>query len=493
MQFDLDPKFCSLLGRLQTFFAQKGCRGYLVGGFPRDLILGRPARDIDIAVKGNITAISHELAHELNAKPIPLDSDNDVVRLVFLGPKDNGWQIDLSAICDDLTADLKRRDFTINALALDLATASWDVPGAMDIALIDPLDGLADIKARVLRATGNEVFKQDAIRLLRAIRLASELGFTIDNVTEARISHDADLIRQEAGERVREELLRLLKLTGTNEVLFRMHKLNLVTAIFPELAPSVGLTQRNEHQWDVFEHSIHSVTALDFLLRHDDWPYTEATVLDDIPWNEFLTDHFRTPLSPISTRRELVKLAALLHDVAKPQTRTIAPNGRLRFYGHPQEGGVIVEKILERLRFSTKEKKLVSAVVRHHLRPVQICENGALPTKRATYRLVRDLGEATIDTLFFSLADHLATRGAKLDLTNWRYHANIVACVLSESARVADVTLKELLDGHDLQRELGLKPGVRMGEILGELREAQAAGEISSRDEAVRYAERLLS
>jgi poly(A) polymerase len=271
-----------------------------------------------------------------------------------------------------------------------------------------------------------------------------------------------------------------------------LRDLGLLTAIIPELAPSFGLEQHGEHQWDVFQHSARSVGALDFLLRRSSWPYADASVLDDVPWNDDLAAHFQAPVSPLGTHRELCKLAAILHDVAKPQTRTVSKSGRLRFYGHPQEGAVVTEQIMDRLRFSTREKKLVAGVVRYHLRPVQMNPDEEMPTRRAVYRFARDLGEGCIDTLFFSLADHLATRGDNLDLTNWRYHANIVAYVLRESAREASVPLSRLVDGNDLQRELGLKPGAKLGEIMAELREAQAAGEVTSRDGALKYAGEMM-
>lgn len=493
MQIVLEPKVRAILSRLQSFLAQKGGRGYIVGGFLRDLVLGRPIRDLDIAIDDDAVALGHTLAHELTAKTVLLDDAHGVVRLILLEPEDGEWQIDLSTIHSNLASDLKRRDFTLDALACDIALPAWDSVDALTIEIIDPLGGLTDIKNRLVRATHDEVFRHDAIRLLRAARLAAELGFKIDSTTEALIRRDALLIQHEAGERVREEFLRILKLKGTDETLLYIQKMGLLTAIIPELAPSVGLEQRSEHQWDVFQHSIHSVTALDFLLRHDDWPYTSKDVLRDVPWDNSLADYFQTPLSPISTRRELGKLAAILHDVAKPQTKVVSPSGKLCFYGHPQEGAITVEKILDRLRFSTREKKLVAAVVRHHLRPVQTCKEGELPAKRAVYRLMRDLGEMTIDTLFFSLADHLATRGEKLDLTNWRHHANIVSCVLAENARAAKAAPIKLLNGHDLQQALGLKPGAKLGEIIAELREAQATGEIVNKDEALQYAKRLLS
>jgi poly(A) polymerase len=415
-----------------------------------------------------------------------------VLRLILLEPGEAGWHVDLSTMHGNLEEDLKRRDFTLDSLAVDLGALRLDTPEVATI-IIDPLGGMDDIEVKTLRATGSEVFRQDGIRLMRAVRLAAEFGFTIEAGTEALVRRDCTCLQPEAGERIREELLRLMKLTGTDGTILYMHDLGLLTAVIPELAPSVGLEQHGEHQWDVFQHSARSVAALDFILRRGVWPYADGSILDDVPWDNTLEAHFQAPVSPLGTHRELCKLAAVLHDIAKPQTRTISKSGRLRFYGHPQEGAVVAEQVLDRLRFSSREKKLVAGVVRYHLRPVQMNPDEEMPTRRAVYRFVRDLGEGYIDTLFFSLADHLATRGDHLDLTNWRYHANIVAYVLRESAREASVLPSGLVDGYDLQREFGLQPGVRLGEILADLREAQVAGEVTSRDGAFKYAREMIN
>jgi len=183
----------------------------------------------------------------------------------------------------------------------------------------------------------------------------------------------------------------------------------------------------------------------------------------------------------------LLKLAALLHDIAKPQTKTIDEGGRMRFLGHANEGAAIAVNILERLRFSGKEVRLVEIMVRHHLRPGQMSHN-ELPSRRAIYRYFRDTGDAGIDILFLSLADHLATRGPQLNLDEWKEHAKLVEYVLSQ--RFQEETLvspPKLIDGHDLINVFGMRPGPKIGELLEAVREAQAAGELITRQDALTY------
>jgi len=250
--------------------------------------------------------------------------------------------------------------------------------------------------------------------------------------------------------------------------------------------------QPKEHFWNVFDHSIKTVVATDFLLKEGTWEYAGDEVLAVVPWPELLAQHFALEVSHGSTRGLLLKLAALLHDIAKPQTKTIDADGRMRFLGHAKEGATATVNILERLRFSGKEVKLVEIMVQHHLRPMQMSNNG-LPTRRAIYRYFRDTGEAGIDILFLSLADHLATRGPHLDLTQWREHAQRVEYVLSQRFQEEGmVTPPKLVDGHDLLNIFGLSPGPKVGELLEAVREAQASGELASRKEALAYIRRQL-
>jgi len=194
-----------------------------------------------------------------------------------------------------------------------------------------------------------------------------------------------------------------------------------------------------------------------------------------------------------STRRLLLKLAALLHDIAKPQTKAIDESGRMRFLGHAQEGAAIAVNILERLRFSSKEVKLVEAMVRHHLRPVQMSHN-ELPSRRAIYRYFRDTGEAGIDILFLSLADHLAARGPHLNLADWQEHAKMVNYVLAQCFQEENLVVPpKLIDGHDLVNIFSMSPGPRIGEFLEAVRETQAAGEIATREEALSFVDSLLT
>jgi poly(A) polymerase len=488
----LTPTISSLLKRVQKLLTERKIEGYLVGGMVRDLVMGRPIMDVDIAVSGDALAIGKDIADSLCAICVMLDTENGITRLLPKGEEKGSWQLDVASIQGSLEEDLKRRDFTIDAIATALAGLKI-TRNSLSAEVYDPAGGLPDIEAKLIRAVSVDAFKNDPIRLLRGIRLCTELGFEIEPQTNMLIERDATLVTQSAGERIREELLRLFSLPCTYDAVVHMDRLGLLTAIIPEIAPMRKVDQPKEHTWNVFLHSAHSIDALDFILHEGKWEFAKPRVLSNIPLDQDIRDYFAGEVSHPSTHRVLTKLAALLHDVAKPQTRIVNEFGRVRFYGHPQEGAPIAAAILERLRFSTREIKFIETIVRYHLRPVQMTEDGAPPTPRAVYRYFRDLGDAAIATLYFSLADHLATRGPELEKDNWDWHVGIVRQLVEEHRKAPPTaTAKRLLDGHGLQQEFSLHPGKQLGDILDELDEAQGAGEIISRDDALAYVKKLL-
>jgi poly(A) polymerase len=490
-----ESQIFSLLRRLNSYLRSAGVRPYLVGGLVRDLILKRKTADIDLAVQGDALAVAENAARVLGGSYVVLSEENRIGRVVLLDK--NGisgrhqWVVDFTTIEDTIYDDLARRDFTIDAMAYDLTELVQDPEQAM---LIDPFGGLNDLHDHFVRAVSTTIFTDDPLRLLRAFRLSSELGFTIDDETEFLVKSDSYLIATVAGERVREELLRLLAAPKIDKLLFEMNDLGVLTAVIPELAETRGIAQPKEHHWNVFEHMVETAAAAAFLLRAGSWDYAGKEVLDTVPWTDEIRHYFNTEVNPGSTRGTLLRLAALLHDIAKPETKAVDETGRTRFFGHGLEGADTTIEILERLRFSTHEIKLVSAMVKYHMRPGQLAQDMQLPSAHAIYRYFRDADEAGIATLYLNLADHLAARGPQLELSAWEAHTRVTNFILEEHFKQALVTRQDkLIDGNDLMKELGLGPGPAVGELLEQLREAQAAGDVKSRIQAIDYARKLLN
>ena len=473
-----------LLAQLAGLLKSHGAHGYLVGGFVRDALLGRDTADIDIAVAADVLTIAPQLADAMQGKFVILDEVNRIGRIIV-----PDWTIDVASFTGKIEDDLKRRDFTINAMAVDLQQLTTENQNAN---LVDPFGGRLDLDRGIIKMVTATAFRDDPVRLLRAVRLAAELDFSIERQAEIEIEQAAPLIAAVPGERVREELLRLLNTSHGGQVFADMEKSGLLTALIPELSPLKGVEQPKEHHWDVFEHSIKTVSTVDFILHQGVWEYQDKTILALVPWTEATAEYFDQSVSSGSTRRSLVKLAALLHDVAKPQTRAFDENGRMHFLGHPESGAAVVENILEKLRFSTREVRLVTLMVKYHLRPTQMSQD-AMPTGRAIYRYFRDAGDAGIDTLFLSLADHLAARGPGLLPDQWEYHTKLVDYILKEHSQQKKTAPLRLVDGNDLINIFGLKPGARIGELLEEIKEAQAAGELTDREAALDCVRKHLS
>jgi len=497
LELFIEPDASSILSSVGRILSNKGIKSYLIGGFVRDALLKRTTADIDIAVRADALEVARNVASALNGRYVALDELNRIGRVVLFDSEIDmsreRWEIDFSTIKGTIEEDLAKRDFTIDAMAIDMdeIIISRETHGEScgirlsSSSVIDPFKGCHALKCGVIQAVCDTAFSADPVRLLRAVRMAAELGFQLDRNTDMLIRHQCHMVSGVAGERVREELLRIMDIPGAGHLLTHLDIMGMVTAIFPELQATRGVSQPKEHFWDVFSHSIQTVVAVDFLMRQGTWDYIQDELLSVVPWSDKLEEHFNQKVSSGSTRKSLLKVAALLHDIAKPQTKAFDENGRMRFLGHGPEGAALITGILERLRFSTKEIKMVEAMVCHHLRPTQMSLEG-LPTPRAIYRYFRDTGEAAIDIFFLSLADHLAARGPTLDINEWRSHAGVVDFALTRHFEEQSVaTPRVLIDGNDIIAEFKLSPGPGVGQLLETVREAQAAGELSTRDEAL--------
>ncbi len=475
-----------ILLRLRDFLSQRSIEAYLTGGFVRDALLGEEGYDIDIVVAANAMKLASEVAGALEGKYVSLDEANEIARVVLR--RERPLHIDFSTMRGSIEEDLSQRDFTMDAIAVDLNEIEKPSPQ-----FIDPFGGEQDLRRGVVRAISEKAFVSDPARLLRGLRLAAEFGLSIDNETKEWIEHHHQLITTVAAERVRDEFCRLLAAPRAAQSLRLLDELGLLLDIFPELSATKGAEQPKEHFWDVFEHSVETVSAIEFVLRIGSLAYYDEGILALVPWSSELERHFEEKVSSGHSRKTLLKLAALLHDVAKPATKSIDEKGRMRFFGHAKEGATVAEGIMERLRFSAREKEMVRKMVLHHLRPGQLSGEG-LPTRRAIYRYFRDTGDVAIDTIFLNLADHLATRGPELDFEEWRQHAQKLAYVLEERFREESIVAPpKLIDGHDVIDSFDLIPGPEIGELLEAVREAQAAGDITTREEALDFVQKRLS
>lgn len=498
-----------LLRVLDEFFSRRGITAYLVGGFVRDAFLGRATRDIDLAVKGDALSLAKELAEAVGGTFVLLDEAHTTARVVL--PYERGGegaaekremprkQVDLSSFDGDISQDMARRDFTIDALALSLddALENSGRDGSGGIAnknhLVDPFGGLADLAAATIRAVSNHSFQDDPARLLRAVRLAAQLGFSLDQDTHHLIQRDSHMLTTVAPERLRDELLKTLAESQASRYLHLMDNLGLLCRLIPELEAARGIEQPKEHYWDVLHHCLETPGQVERVTTEKGRAGDET--ISHAPWIPSLEAHFDEEVSDGHTRRTLIKLAGLLHDVSKPAAKTIEPSGRIRFFGHDTQGADVSQEILRRLRLSSRGIHLVSTMVRHHLRPTQMSQGVELPTPRAVYRYYRDLGEAAIDTLYLNMADYLAAKGPSIEIDDWHRHCHLIGHILHQGLDQSGAPQKtpRLVDGNLLMKALGLPPGPLLGRLLEAIQEAYGAGEISTQEEALQMARRLVA
>jgi len=444
----------------------------LVGGAIRDVILRRPAADVDIAVPSGAIVLARRCAELVGGTCVVLDREHGAARVAVEG----GLSLDVTDFREPtLQADLAARDFTANALAVPLAALL--TRGRAPI--IDPTGGLADVRARRLRPAGARVLDDDPLRALRAVRLEATLGLRLTAAAARSVREAARGLDRVSTERVRDELLLLLALPETARALRRADALGLLGVILPEVEPMRATRQPAPHRFDVLEHSLRAVGGCDRLL---------ARLHKLAPYGEELAAHVAEPLGGGVRRGAALKLAALLHDVSKPQTRRRVA-GRVRFFEHDVIGAQRARAIGERLRLPERVTAVVERLVRHHLRPMHLA-NARTITPRARYRFYRDLREDTRDLLLLVVADAAAVTGAS-PLVTWRRAAVVRALFAGWREQQATQERPPLLRGQDVMARFSLEPGPRVGWLLARAREAQDLGRVRSREEALAYLDSL--
>ncbi len=480
-----------LVEEICLFLRGRSVEAYLVGGYVRDRLLGRVCQDIDFAVKGEAMALAIAVADRWKGAFVPLDQERDTARAVLRDRKGRRLYVDFARLQgDSLEADLSLRDFTIDAIAFDPDKAS----------LIDPHQGQRDLQNGVVRAVSKTVFQDDPLRTLRAVRLAVQLGMTIEPQTEEWIRRDAPLLPSVSAERIRDELSKIVARPGAAYNLRHLDNLGLLATLIPELEATKGVEQSPPHYLNVFEHTLETVGHLEKLcvcLAQECGIQTEALQVafwSLHPFSEQLCAHLSRPMADGRLRLTLLKIVALLHDLGKPSTASRDENGRLRFFGHEREGAILAAEILRRLRFSADEVKAARTIIANHMRPPQLAAQEKL-TARAIYRFFRDTGQAGVDTLLLYLADHLATWGPNLPPALWRKQVEMATSLLSAcyERHTQAIAPPKLIGGHDLMEQFGLEQGPHLGELLEMVREAQAAGEVRSREEALQLVENTLA
>ncbi len=405
-------------------FEKNNFQIYIVGGAVRDLLMKKPISDWDFTTDASpekILKLLPEGFYDNKFGTVGISSDLGILEITtmrkeglykdFRHPTKVGWT-------NKIEEDLARRDFTVNALAL---SPTDDI--------VDPFHGQDDIKNKIIKAVGdpNQRFKEDALRLIRAIRIATELEFEIDPETAQAIKENAHLIKEVANERIRDELFKLLQSDSPYTGIIKLRETGLMQIILPELESCFGIVQegpKHDRIYDIGEHSL-------LALKHT-------------PSND-----------------PLVRFAALLHDIGKVNTVKTAPDGNVTFYNHDLVGGNLILKIARRFNLSKKQKDKLYRLVRWHLFTVDERQ-----TDSAIRRFIKNVGLENIDDMTaLRIGDRLG--GGTQKAVSWRMEKfeERIKQVLKKPFSISDLKV----NGKDVMKTLNIKSGPKVGEILSKL------------------------
>jgi poly(A) polymerase len=460
---------------------------WIVGGVVRDELLGRRARDVDVAVAGDPARAARALAAELNGPVFRLSEAFGAWRVIH---READRVYDFAPLQGaTIEEDLAKRDFSVNAMArpveldgLGDAIASGGEAIASAAGLIDPFGGLPDLEAHTMRVLGPEAYESDPLRTLRLARFAAELGFTPDPETERLTKSAAARVTEAAGERVFAELRWLVIAPGALGGLRLADRLGVLRAVLPELDALHGVDQSDYHHLDVFDHTL-EVLAQQIELEGR---LEELFGADAVRLRAALDERLGDEL----TRAEALRFAALVHDIGKPGTRAVRPDGRVTFMGHDALGQRMAHDLCRRLRTSERFARFLGDLTRHHLVLGFLVHERPLD-RAQVYRYLRRTAPVEVEVTLLSCADRLATRGRKADQAT-TVHLELAGQLMTDALDWREHGPPRVpVRGDELAEQLGIEPGPELGRLLGELEEAAYVGEASTREQAIALARRL--
>ncbi|SPD76084.1 Polynucleotide adenylyltransferase/metal dependent phosphohydrolase [uncultured Desulfobacterium sp.] len=447
---------------------------YLVGGAVRDFLLGRPTKDIDL-ITSKPEILARLIARDRNAAVIAFREGTDKECVRVLDRDEPEVYVDIAPVRGlTIADDLLLRDFTINAMALKIGPCGK--PGD----IIDPLNGSYDLKNQLIRVVRPEAFFKDPLRMLRAFRFAADLGFLIEPSTLSAIKNATPLILTVSSERILVELIAILNTSHSTDFIKMMDKSGLIDVLFPEVGPMKGCKQNNYHHLDVWDHSLMTTGHCEYIINH---------------LHKFFGAVYESVINnlQVGNRLALLKLAALFHDVAKPECRGNSPrDSHITFYGHPERGAEIVASIASRLKMSNQHLEFLCTMIAEHMHLLSLSRSGV---KTATLmRWFRKLGDNIIALIILEMADTMATLGPDSKLAEQDYFIEwskkTVTAYYGHIKR--QLERQDLISGKDLIA-LGMDPGPGMGMILKQVRQAQDEGQVQDRDNALLLASNLMN
>lgn len=433
---------------------------YLVGGYVRDIFLGKQSYDRDIVIiNNNIEQLTKNIANQLHATFIELDKEWGIYRLVMPDKKN---YIDFAkAIDNNIEKDIKRRDITINSISFNLNTNEF----------YDPNNGINDIKNKIIKGICEENFINDPLRLLRVFRFQSTLGYNIEPKTCEIVSKYINLLDKPAKERINTELIKLFEGECSSKTLQSMDKIGMLEIIFPFVNELKKIPPNTHHHLDLINHSFETVNQIEKIMPT--LPQKAIEILNQTPYGTVKKSAF-------------LKIAAFMHDIGKPSTWTIdETSGRHRFIYHDTKGAELAPQYLKKLKFSKKQISYIQSLIQNHIYPSNVNVNN----EKSVMKFLRKMGENTIDVIVLAMADRLSARGPAITDEIVSQNLDQLNLIMTKYfEKLEEIKpLPKLLDGNDVMEILQLSPSPKIGNILKMLQTAQEDGIITSREDAVKY------
>ncbi|MDF1519678.1 MAG: HD domain-containing protein [Brevefilum sp.] len=457
---------------------------YIVGGAIRDILLGRPLHDLDFVMPDDPTSLAKKIAHKLQVGFFVLDDERHTARVLFRRQENQIFPLDFIQFTgEDLHSDLMHRDFTINAISVSVRETGK---------LIDPLDGIKDLAAGLLRTCSDHALTDDPVRVLRGIRLAMQFNLSYAPGLPELMTEASQFLPRTSAERQRDELFKILEGPDPAEGMAHCHQFGVFTSLIPSLMEQEDIPSSPPHTLRLFDHSLKVLEYLKQLIESPEDLYTwwlldfRSTIER---FSENIVDYLDEEITPGRSKKGLLMFAALLHDVGKPETFTVGEDGYLHFYNHAKIGADLAWKAAKALQFSNAESEWIHTIVQNHMHLLPFGNRDRKPSRVDVYRFYQETGGAGAAVALLSLADTLATYNQNLTPEKWQNALMVSEVMLSAwwEAYQSVVSPTLLLDGNDLQEEFGMAPGKEIGEILEKLREAQAAGEVTTREQAAAF------
>lgn len=469
---------------------------YLVGGAVRDYLLGRTSHDLDFVTTADARHLARKIADLFGGAFYMLDSERGTARVILSGEK-NGvkYAIDFATLHEtEIESDLRQRDFTINAMAIDIADPEHG---------IDPLNGAQDLNRRILRACSPSSLWDDPLRVLRAVRLAKEFELTIEPDTRIQLKAAVTELDKPSIERRRDEFFRILEMDQPFGALMVLNQLGILDQLLPELTATKNVVQPPPHTLDVYHHSLATVKWLATLFLALVGEYSEdkgSSLIMGMAVNQLgrfrerLHTYFYSSLAGERSIRSLLLFSALYHDVGKPETPSVDLSGKHHFYNHEEKSAALANERTQFLNLANVEIDHINSIIANHMRVHFLTNSGSEVSRRNIYRFFRDTNSTGIDICLLSLADALAREGVTINSTLWERELGICRRLLTAWFEEQDQVInpRRLITGDDLMKEFHLPPGPQVGVMLQKIHEAQAEGQLSTYAEAVQLAKNIL-